>query len=188
VSIPDDRESSAVRKGLQEFLSSASVNRPRKIEVGAEAPAGWGSLRGSEGATTLYLVPEETGSAMEPVRLVFAKEGETLPLPAGSYTIRHYSVQRTWKGQTWTLSSSGKVGRPVDILSGATSNLDLDTRVHLGLRLKAANDGNVRASVSLTGDDEKGVAVFRGSERIPVVAHLLGDTGTRLAEAPLAYG
>lgn len=132
-------------------------------------------------------MPESHGSAPGPVRLVYARKGEAVAVPAGRYRVRNYSIETRHQGEFWALSASGPCGRAVEIEAGTVAALEIDPRVQL--KVHAVPHGHeVRVSLMVQGDSHMGLSVIRLDDRVKPAYRLTGADGKTVAEGSLTYG
>lgn len=169
------------------YLSGADAKPAPRADAATARRDGDGSLTAPFTAGSVLLVPEKHGSAPGPVRLVFAKKGEAVPVPAGRYTVRNYSIETRHKDEFWALSASGPDGRAVEVKAGAAAALEIDPRVQLTVRAMPHGKA-IHVGLMVQGDSKMGLSVIRGDDRVKPSYKLAGSDGSTVAEGPLTYG
>jgi hypothetical protein len=144
-----------------------------RVTAASKAEARDGTVSVNFAAGALWVAPEKHGSAPGPARLVFAKEGQALPLKAGAYRIRNYAIERELKGEYWAVSGSGPNGQTFEVKPGQETKLQIDPRVHLKVAAAAKGD-EVMVCFSIQGDSKMGLSVLRGDGRVPTL-YAIGD-------------
>lgn len=122
------------------------------------------------------------------VRLVWSGEKKPVSLPAGSYTIVNYKIERAHEGVEWHLSGSAPCGKGpvVGVKEGAETKLEIDDRVHVGVSAQA-HHGNFRLSFGVSGHEGMGLSVVK-SEARPTPRWAVARDGADLHSGDFAYG
>jgi hypothetical protein len=161
------------------------VKRATRIEATSESTADCGRVSVPFEAGSVYLGHLERKDG--DVHLVWKKGDKALPVPAGRYTVRHWSIEKEHQGELWILSVSSPTGRAILVTDGEDLALDLDTKVHVSGHFvhhgKAA-----RVELSITGGDGNGASVVRKDRLIEVGYRIEDKDGGEVAHGVMTYG
>jgi len=191
---------------LIKFLSSGSLKSPRSVHrPGKPGTAGHGLLIPSFDEGTV-LLKNAGGEAIrvswEPVKA--APGGKSLErtgrrprseasrrrsLPAGVYTLIGYRVIRRDKaGKIWFVSATAPRGiRKFAVVAGKQGKLEIDEQVAVDCAARRTKLG-LRLLVTVTGEIESGLSIYRNGRRIPLEYRVLDSKGRVVARGGLEYG
>ncbi|HAA50510.1 MAG TPA: hypothetical protein DCE43_12400 [Planctomycetaceae bacterium] len=194
------------------FLASGALKPPRSIHaVSKTKVAGRGQLtptfkrgvvllRDTRG--TVYRVGWEpitspSGRGGPATRKRSAAKGErsggrettSRSLAAGKYTITGYRlIRRDKRGATWVLSATATRGiRDFNVVAENEKVLEIDPSVVVDCSVRRTKLG-LRILVSITGEIEAGVSIYRKGRRIPIVYRVLDRQGQVVAMGKMEYG
>ena len=134
----------------------------------------------------ILLKPRRKDSAPGPVRLVFSKKDEALPLPPGVYRVKNYTIETTHEGTYWALSGSGMHGKVVRIRRGKASTLEIDSHVRLNVVASRTDEG-VGCCAIVQGDGDMGLTVIRDTKRVPISFEVRDRDGKRIDGTDMTY-
>ena len=189
------------------FLRSGSLKRPRSVHrPGKPGTAGHGLLVPSfdEGTVLVKNVGGEvirvswesprpkTGgkpnqsSDRRPPR---SEASRLRALPSGVYTLVGYRVIRRDKsGRSWLVSATASRGiRKFAVVAGKRSTLEIDEQVVVDCAARRTKLG-LRLLVTVAGEIESGLTIYRAGRRISIEYRVLDATGRVLARGPMEYG
>ena len=172
------------RRGLIAYLSSESAKPAARVDADSKPPAGSGTVTVAFDQGAVLLAPKEGA----PLRLVWKKgdASKARPVPAGTYVIKHYSIEAEHKGETWVLSAGGHHGRKIEIVEGKETKLPLEPKLQLTCGAKPKR-GAFMVTTSLQGDNKMAATVARAGKLIELKAKLkAGDS--EAGEARMRYG
>ena len=135
----------------------------------------------------VLLVPRREDSAPGPVRLVFSKKKEALPVPPGTYRVMNYTIEKTYKGKYWALSGSGPNGRIIKVRRGKKTKVTIDARVRLNVSA-ARNTKGIMCCAGVQGDSGMGLTVIGGDARVPMTFKFFNGAGKTVKDGNMAYG
>lgn len=105
-------------------------------------------------------------------------------VPAGQYTMIGYRFNRLDDaGERWDLAASHPNLRKLTIEAGQASEISIDESIHIGTRLHSKMLG-----VSVGGEKNAGITIYRAGKRISMDFQLLDDTGEARVDGKINYG
>ena len=110
-------------------------------------------------------------------------------LPSGVYTLIGYRVIRRDKsGRSWFVSATAPRGiRKFAMVAGKRSTLKIDEHVVVDCATRRTKLG-LRLLVTVAGEIESGLTIYRAGRRISIEYRVLDATGRVLARGPMEYG
>lgn len=188
------------------FLSSGSLKPPRSVHRPAKPGlAGHGLLVPSFDEGTV-LVRNVAGDAIRvswesprpkkgdkprrtPGRRPRTEASRLRALPSGIYTLIGYRVIRRDKsGRSWFVSATAPRGiRKFAVVAGKRSTLEIDEQVVVDCAARRTKLG-LRLLVTVAGEIESGLTIYRSGRRISIEYRVLDATGRILARGPMEYG
>ncbi len=110
-------------------------------------------------------------------------------LPAGVYTLIGYRVIRRDKsGRSWFVSATDSMGiRKFAVVSGKQKRLEIDERVSVECAARRTRMG-LRLQVSVSGEIEAGLSIYRAGRRIPMEYRVLDGGGRVIVRGGMEYG
>jgi len=175
------------RRGLIAYLSSDQVKPAARVDADSKPAAGSGAVTVAFEQGAVLLEPKEGA----PLRLVWKKgdASKSRPVPAGSYVLKHYSIEAEHKGETWVLSAAAAQhghGLAIVIEEGKETKLPIEPKLQLKCGAKPKR-GAVMVNSSLQGDHKMPATVARAGKLIEIKGKL--KAGDREAgEASMRYG
>jgi hypothetical protein len=191
---------------LIKFLSSGRLKPPRSIHRPAKSgTVGHGTLLPSfeEGSV---LLKDAGGDVVrvswEPLKSalkVASGKAVSRPkpsvasmrrsLPAGVYTLIGYRViRRDRSGRSWFVSATDPLGiRKFAVVSGKQKRLEIDERVTVECAARRTRMG-LRLQVTVSGEIEAGLSIYRAGRRIPMEYRVLDSGGRVIARGGMEYG
>lgn len=139
------------------------------------------------GKGAVMLVPGREDSGREPVRLVYAKKGEALPVPAGNWLVKNYTIETEYRKEYWALSITGMKGIEIRVVAGRTVKLSLQTGVRVNPSAFRKGEEIVACAGTL-GPPGMGATVIRGKTRVPIAFRIRDRAGRELARGEMEYG
>ena len=139
------------------------------------------------GKGAVMLVPGREDSGREPVRLVYAKKGEALPVPAGNWLVKNYTIETEYRKEYWALSITGMKGIEISVVAGRTVKLSLQTGVRVNPSAFRKGEEIVACAGTL-GPPGMGATVIRGKTRVPIAFRIRDRAGRELARGEMEYG
>ena len=158
-----------------------------RVDAGTRRKRGDGSLAISFAAGPLMLEPAREGSAPGPVRLVYSADGQALPLPAGEYKVKNYTIEKKHKGDYWALSATCIDVPKVLIRSGQKSTLQLQRGIKLDIEAYQDAKGIV-CNAGVWGHPVSGATLIHKKTRVPLSFRILDGSGRKIEEGKLTYG
>ncbi len=107
-------------------------------------------------------------------------------MPAGTWHVRNYRIEKTHEGVEWFLSGSASPGPAIEIKEGEESKLEIDETVRLKVRTQR-HQGKVMIQFGIAGNDGVGLSVVRDNAR-PVPKWRVTSGETELASGDCSYG
>ncbi|GEM_PF-4913386 len=107
-------------------------------------------------------------------------------LPAGTYRLRTYRIERVEKRVHWHISATAATLQKIEIVEGKVTRLDVDPRIHLASQVTGK-----RGAIKITGAggaSGAGLTIYRSGARIPMEYRLLGGDKTVLETGSMEYG
>ncbi len=135
----------------------------------------------------VMLIPGREGSNREPLRLVYAKKGEALPVPAGNWRVKNYTIETEYRKEYWALSITGMKGLDVSVVAGQTVKLSLQ----MGVRVNPSafrKGEEIVACAGTLGPPGMGATVIRGKTRVPIGFRLRDLAGGEVGKGEMEYG
>ena len=110
-------------------------------------------------------------------------------LPAGVYTLIGYRVIRRDKaGRSWFVSSTAPRGiRKFAVVACKQRKLEIDEQVVVECAARRTKLG-LRLLVTVSGEIESGLSVYRNGRRIPLGYRVLDSKGRVVARGAMEYG
>lgn len=110
-------------------------------------------------------------------------------LPAGVYTLIGYRViRRDRSGRSWFVSATDPLGiRKFAVVSGKQKRLEIDERVSVECAARRTRMG-LRLQVTVSGEIEAGLSIYRAGRRIPMEFRVLDSGGRVIARGGMEYG
>jgi hypothetical protein len=105
------------------------------------------------------------------------------PLPAGAYRLFGYRVV---KGE-WMISTTGGRGE-VTVRAGKTSELTVSSKIHINLRARRLERGQLRVQLGITNGQRMGLSLYKKAKRVPLRYVVLNGEGEELVAGALSYG
>ena len=139
------------------------------------------------GKGAVMLGPGREDSGREPLRLVYAKKGEALPVPAGNWRVKNYTIETEYRKEYWALSITGMKGLDISVVAGRTVRLSLQTGVRIDPSARREGD-EIVAFAGTLGPPGMGATVIRGETRVPIGFLLRDRAGREVAKGKMAYG
>ena len=117
------------------------------------------------------------------------RETTSRSLTAGKYTITGYRlIRRDKRGATWVVSATDPRGiRDFNVTAEKEKALEIDPSVVVDCSARRTKLG-LRILVSITGEIEAGLSIYRKGLRIPIVYRVLGKRGQVVATGKMEYG
>ena len=110
-------------------------------------------------------------------------------LPSGVYTLIGYRViRRDRSGRSWLVSATDPFGiRKFAVVSGKQKRLDVDERVSVECAARRTRMG-LRLQVTVSGEIEAGLSIYRAGRRIPMEYRVLDSGGGVIVRGGMEYG
>ena len=110
-------------------------------------------------------------------------------LPAGVYTLIGYRViRRDRSGRSWLVTATDPFGiRKFAVVSGKQKRLDVDERVSVECAARRTRMG-LRLQVTVSGEIEAGLSIYRAGRRIPMEYRVLDSGGGVIVRGGMEYG
>ena len=108
-------------------------------------------------------------------------------LPEGEYSLRTTRLEREQQGKWWFISSSGPAKQTIRVQARPVTKLSIGDVVRFHGTAKRRR-GKLQLGFSITGEDVRGLSVYRDGKRVPVSFRVLDRGGKVLAHGPMNYG
>ena len=110
-------------------------------------------------------------------------------LDAGAYTLTGYRlIRRDKRGVTWFISTTAPRGiRDLKVVAGKNQTMEIDPSIVVDCSARRTKLG-LRLMVTISGEIEVGLSIYRKGRRIPIVYRVLGKQGKVIATGKMEYG
>ncbi len=110
-------------------------------------------------------------------------------LDAGVYTLTGYRlIRRDKRGVTWFISTTAPRGiRDLKVVAGKEETMEIDPSIVVDCSARRTKMG-LRVTVTISGEIEAGLSIYRKGSRIPIVYRVLGKQGQVVATGKMEYG
>ncbi len=109
-------------------------------------------------------------------------------LPAGEYVVKSYRIiKEAPDGQIWHFSASKGSIKPLTIVAGKDSRLDLSSTIIMNSRMDTSQ-ADTQIRMEIQGENKSGLTIYRAGKRIPMAYEITGADGVLKATGTMGYG
>ncbi len=111
-------------------------------------------------------------------------------IASGRYTVRTTRIERKKDDEHWFLSSCGPAGHKKKMikLKRGENTFKLGDTVHFKGMVRGWRDERLQLGFMISGEDHRGLSVYKNDKRVPVTYRVLSKKGEVLAQGPMNYG